>query len=169
MYTRPDVAFGDFRDPDSGAPIPYGRRWETGRSPLPDTYSRVTNPERFEAIWPVARALVDHVLEERAATDADATESYRAPEGTPADVAAWSAPRRRLRDAPPPVRLIAPRGGGPALQVVETATHGVVMRWSGREVRVPVCDCDACDESLEDMTAVLEDFVSDAVLNWPFA
>jgi len=36
-------------------------------------------------------------------------------------------------------------------------------------VRVPVCDCDACDESLDDMTAVLEDFVSDAVLNWPFA
>jgi len=57
-YTRPAIKTQDFRD-EFGAVIRYGTRW-TG-APPDDSYSRVSNPERFTPLHTVADALIEYL------------------------------------------------------------------------------------------------------------
>ncbi|WP_084075562.1 DUF6226 family protein [Demequina sp. NBRC 110052] len=154
MYTRPDVAFPEYRD-DAGAVIPYGLRRSLDGWPPDDAYSVTSHPERFEVMWTVARAIVDHLV---ATYDAVVIDG--------ADPSVGRAQGEHLREArpssdgePSPVRRLEPRGPGVPLTVIESAAPGVQMlAGASLEVLAPVCACDACDDSAEELADYLEEF-----------
>src|ERR1700687_5000438 len=53
-YTRPAIEPREYRD-EFGAVIRYGTRWSG--SPPDDSYSRVSNPDRFAPLQSMAQAL----------------------------------------------------------------------------------------------------------------
>jgi hypothetical protein len=137
-YTRPTVTAREFRDA-SGTVIRYGARW-TG-SPPDDSYSRLSNAERFAPLHRVADALIEHLRS-----------TYRV------DVAP-------LEDSeiPAATRVVAvtPAKDGAAPLIFRfTDFPGVVIR-AGLRCRAafPACGCDACDETWEGAADEMEALV----------
>ncbi|SEJ50815.1 DUF6226 family protein [Demequina mangrovi] len=152
MYERPTLPDLVFTDAD-GEPIPYGSRWGVDGAPE-RTYSRTRHPERFAPLTQVADALVAY-LEETYDVD------VRRTEGMPAD--APDTVRRHEHGQVAIVRTttLLPRHDACApLVIAETDFPGIVVAMGAAgDERVPACGCDACDESLEDSAALLEDLV----------
>jgi hypothetical protein len=128
-YTRPAVKSSEFRD-ELGAVIRYGARW--AGSPPDDSYSRVSNPERFAPLQTIADALIDHL---RAA--------YRA------EIAALPTPP--TASAMTKLVTVTPeRADAAPLLFRFTDFPGVEIRAGVRyRAAFPACGCDACDETWE--------------------
>jgi Family of unknown function (DUF6226) len=130
-YTRPAITAREFRD-ESGAVIRYGARW-TG-SPPDDSYSRVSNPERFAPLQTVANALIEHLRAE-----------YRA------DIAALAESFTKL------VTVTPDRADAAPLEFRFTDFPGVVIRAGVRcRAAFPACGCDACDDTWEKVADDME-------------
>ncbi len=138
-YVRPALGRRKFRD-ESGAVIRYGARW-TG-SPPDESYSRVSNPERFAPLQTVADALIEHL---RAA--------YRA------DIA----PLAPSFTTPATTKLVAvtpDRADAAQLVFRFTDFPGVVLRAGLRcTAAFPACGCDACDETWDNAADDMERLV----------
>jgi Family of unknown function (DUF6226) len=134
-YTRPAINAREFRD-ESGAPIRYGARW-TG-SPPDDSYSRVSNPDRFAPLQTIADALIEHL---RA--------TYRV------DVAPLA------KSATTKVVAVTPKRADAAPLLFRfTDFPGIEVRAGVRcSLFFPRCGCDACDETWEDKADELEGLV----------
>ena len=68
-YRRPAIEPAEFRDAD-GAVIEYGERWGA-ESPPDDSYSVLSNVERFRPLHRIAEALIDVLANDYAATVED--------------------------------------------------------------------------------------------------
>ena len=138
-YARPVIEAREFRD-EFGAVIRYGTRW-TG-SPPDDSYSRVSNPERFAPLQTIADALIDHL---RAA--------YRA------DIAALA--MSPTASATTKLIAVTPEQADAAPLVFRfTNFPGVVIRAGVRySAAFPPCGCDACDEPWDDVADEMERLV----------
>jgi hypothetical protein len=124
-YSRPVIAPRQFRD-GSGALIGYGKRWDG--SPPEDSYSRVSNPERFAPLQTVADALIEHL---RATYPTDVA----ALDDSSPDTSKLIAVTPERRDAAPLVFRF-------------TNFPGVEIRAGARyREAFPFCGCDACDET----------------------
>ena len=143
-YERPPIDAPVFHDVD-GHVIDYGRRWSG--SPLEETYSVDTHPERFDPLHVVADALIaylqetyDVVLEEGNETAADL-----------------------LHAAPSVVRSVRIRPNDPAcatLTIVYTAYPGIMLHVGAlHDSYYPVCGCDACDTDWDTEADGLERYV----------
>lgn len=123
-----------------------GRKWGV-EGPPEKAYSRVTNPERFRPLHGSAERLLGRL---EATFDVEREEGY----GLDDELGRYA--------AKPTVRL-APRStdGGP-LTIVFTSFPGLLVRLGQWVVEpVPVCGCDACDETAEQEQARLESLVGD--------
>lgn len=130
-YTRPAIEAREFHD-ESGAVIRYGARW-TG-SPPDDSYSHVSNSERFAPLQTIADALIEHLRAE-----------YRA------DVAALAESFTKV------VTVTPDRADAAPLEFRFTDFPGVVIRAGVRSrAAFPVCGCDACDETWEKVADDME-------------
>ncbi|MCR2816626.1 DUF6226 family protein [Microbacterium jiangjiandongii] len=133
-YVRPDVAPQTFTD-DAGTTVVYGNRWE--QSPPSDSYSVVSNRERFAPLHAVADALIawlDETFDVAVVDDPAASDDLLR---LPASVT------RAVR--------VTPRDPDAAvLTFVFTAFPGVILH-AGllHDFPFPVCGCDACDETWE--------------------
>jgi Family of unknown function (DUF6226) len=147
-YTRPTIEAREFRD-EFGAVIRYGTRW-TG-SPPDDSYSRVSDPERFAPLQTIVDALIEHLQA-----------TCRADIGEPATVSAKSATTK--------VIAVTPEGADAAPLVFRfTDFPGVEIRAGVRySAAFPACGCDACDERWEDAAGAMERLVF-AVTNGTFS
>lgn len=134
----PELLFHD----ESGAVIPYGRRWADQNWDGPDeTYSVTAHPERFAPFVDVARAIVEHL---------DAT--YEARREETDEVA--SITRVRLVPSDPtaaPLEFTF----GPRHMVHVTAGIATGVAW--------FCHCDHCDEDVQVAIENLEQEVSAVV------
>jgi hypothetical protein len=144
-YRRPEWEPQVFVD-DSGAPIPYGQRWD-GAGPPDTTYSAVTHPERFAPLHLVAQALLDHLV----ATSFVRTCDHRAHFDALGDVGRKVVSGLHLRpEAPDQAPLTIALVEGPAVVV----QAGFLSRhW------FPDCSCDACDVATDDVATQLEGLV----------
>jgi hypothetical protein len=138
-YVRPAVKAREFRD-ESGAVIRYGARW-TG-SPPDESYSRVSNPERFAPLQTIADALIEHLHA-----------AYRA------DIA----PLATSFTTPATTKLVAvtpDRADAAPLLFRFTDFPGVVLRAGLRcSAAFPACGCDACDETWDKVADDMERLV----------
>jgi Family of unknown function (DUF6226) len=129
-YSRPAVTARQFRD-ESGAVIRYGARW--AGSPPDNTYSRVSNPQRFAPLQAVADALIEH-LRVAYLTDVAALEKSSTAVGASATT--------KL------ITVTAERDDAAALVFRFTSFPGVEIRAGVRyREAFPLCGCDACDET----------------------
>jgi hypothetical protein len=143
-YRRPPLPEQVFRTTD-GTPIRYGRRWSG--SPPQDTYSVVTHPERFAPLADVADALLAHL-----AGTFDVTVTGLTPQDTADRFPGYGAIRA--------VEVVPRSADGAPLALGWTGFPGVGVRAGALSLwPVPVCGCDACDESLESAVDELESVV----------
>ena len=127
-YQRPSWPEMEFRDAQ-GQVIPYGSRWPGG-SPAEDSYSRVTNPQRFAPLITVTEALTTHVESEyqvRCTTEGLVTVLDPGPTAA------------SLRFDVDPVGFFVRVTAGPVAKFV-----------------FPGCACDACDETATPVADDLE-------------
>jgi hypothetical protein len=121
-----------------------------GPEPDLESYSRVTNPERFLPLQTFALALLDRLAIEY---DVIRTEAFMLmPNMTPFDQ-----PR-------PPVRLTPVASGAAAISIAFTNFPSLVVRygnWSAMEF--PNCGCDACAATAEREGEELEQLIGDVV------
>jgi hypothetical protein len=121
------------------------------RRPLPEEYSRVTNPERF-------RPLVDHTvaLFARLGATYDVVESAAFDSVPPL--------RESFPHARPPITLTPAVPDAAPLAVAFTDFPSVVLRY-GRwhSEAFPSCGCDACDANAVDEARRLDELVSGVV------
>ncbi len=122
--------------------------------PPPEAYSRVTNPERFGPLHPVAVKLL-HRLEED--FDVERVEGY----GLDPEL------ENRLEStdlARPCVRLVPRDPNSAPIVIVFTAFPGLLVRF-GRwfTTAFPECGCDACDETAEEEVSRLEELLEDVI------
>jgi Family of unknown function (DUF6226) len=130
-YARPTVAALDFRD-ESGATIRYGSRW--GGPPPDDSYSRVSNPQRFAPVLTIADVLIEHLrIKYRAGVVVLDESSPR-----------WVPTTTKLIGVTPDRPDAAP------LLFRYTDFPGIEI-WAGLRYSAafPSCGCDACDETWE--------------------
>ena len=138
-YSRPGVKAPDVRD-ESGAVIRYGARW-TGLPP-DDSYSRVSNPERFAPLQTIADALIEHL---RAAYRADIS-ALATSSAAPGTTKLIVVTPERINAAPLVFRF--------------TDFPGVEIRAGVRfRAAFPACGCDACDETWEKVADDMEGLV----------
>jgi hypothetical protein len=138
-YTRPTIEAREFRD-EVGAVIGYGRRW-TG-SPPDDSYSRVSNPERFAPLQTIADGLIEHL---RVAYHADI---------------ATLATSFMTRDTTKLVTVTPEEADAAPLVFRFTDFPGIVLRAGLRHrAAFPACGCDACDETWENAADDMEQLV----------
>src|SRR5260370_21930850 len=129
-YTRPAIAPREHRD-EFGAVIRYGTRWSG--SPPDDSYSRVSNPDRFAPLQTIAEALIEHL---NAAYQASASSTTNLVSVTPEH----------------------PDGAPLVFQF--TDFPGVVLRAGVRySAAFPACGCDACDETWQQAADDMERLV----------
>lgn len=131
-YRRPDIPSRTYVD-DARQPIDYGSRWR-GESPPEDSYSVVSNPDRFQPLHDVADALIAWLAATYDVTVED-------------DLALVAELMHPQSDALRAVR-VAPRDkASAALVFVFTAFPGVILH-AGllHDFPFPTCGCDACDE-----------------------
>ena len=120
--------------------IRYGTRW-TG-APPDDSYSRVSNPERFAPLQTIADALIEHL---RVAYRADIAALAKSP--TTSATTKLIAVTPEQADAAP-------------LMFRFTDFPGVELRAGVRcSAAFPSCGCDACDETWEDAADNMERLV----------
>lgn len=140
-YQRPALPVVTFSD-EKGDPIEYGSRW--GAEPPEESYSRVSNPERFAPIHTVADALIrwlertfDVAAERREEVAGDL---LRAPEGF-------------LRA----VRVTPNAASAAPLTFVFTSFPGIQLHAGAlHDFPFPVCGCDACDVDILSLAEDLE-------------
>jgi hypothetical protein len=140
-YQRPPLPELVFRD-ESGAVIPYGRRWVARDGDGPEeTYSVTAHPERFEPFVEVAQAIVEHLMATYDICRADVTEAagIRRVRLVPRDTAAA------------PLEFVFRS----ATRVDVTAGVTTSIAW--------FCDCDHCDEDLQVVVGSLEQEISAVV------
>lgn len=140
-YQRPALPVVTFSD-EKGDPIEYGSRW--GAEPPEESYSHVSNPERFAPIHTVADALIlwlertFDVTAER--HEAVAGDLLRAPV-----------------DALRAVRLTPNAASAAPLTFVFTSFPGLqIHAGSLHDFPFPVCGCDACDVDIISLAEELE-------------
>ena len=141
-YTRPDAAPAVFHDA-AGSVIEYGNRWG-GESPPEESYSVISNPERFEPLHAVAEALIDALIADYDVSVVD-------------DVAAASDLMHPRDDVVRAVRLTPADAAAAPLTFVLTSLPSVLVH-AGllQDFFYPVCTCDACDEDVERIADQLE-------------
>lgn len=123
-----------------------GRKWGV-EGPPEEAYSRVTNPERFRPLHGSAERLLGRL---EATFDVEREERY--------DLDDELGPYA----AKPTVRLAPRSTDGGSLTIVFTSFPGLLVRLGHWVVEpVPVCGCDACDETAEEEQARLESMVGD--------
>ena len=148
-YVRPELELGIYLD-EFGVPIPYGRRWGMG-SPPEVTYSVCAHPERFAPVYPVAQALVDHLID---AYDVDVSDTARLP--------GWlEAAEIGSESYPVSITRLTPKDPEAApLSFVELASPGVVvMAGAAARATFPQCGCDACDTDVVELIETMENQV----------
>lgn len=149
MYRRPVFPVEIFRD-EQGDPIEYGNRWG-GESPPEDTYSRVSNLQRFALLHAVAGALIewlqnafDVTVEE---TPSAAFDLLRVPD-----------------EVVRAVRVVPRESTMAPLTFVLTPFPGVYLHaGSLHDFHFPVCGCDACDDDVTSLAEELESTVRTVV------
>ena len=131
-------------------------------APLPEEYSRVTNPQRFRPLHARALALVERLAAEFEVVRSEAF--VLMPSMTP------------FAHALPPVTLTAAAAGAAPIAFAFTGFPSVILR-CGRSFAdsFPSCGCDACRETAEDEGDRLEwmvaavvagGFVEELVIPW---
>jgi len=144
-YVRPPLTRQVFYDA-SGAMIDYGNRWRH-RSPPEDSYSAVSNIERFTPVHTVADALVHYLRSNYQVTFKEDTEVVQ-------DVV------RPPHDAIRAVRVSPVNVDGAPITFVYTSNPGVVVHAGAlQDFWIPGCGCDACDETAESCADELESLV----------
>jgi len=155
-YVRPALASQVFYD-STGAVIDYGNRWR-GESPPEETYSVLTNPQRFEPIHAVADALIEHLATKYAVEVSE-------------DVAFADDLLRQREEALRAVRVVPVDRNEAPLTFVFTSFPGVVLH-AGllHDFPFPDCGCDACDETAETAASELEELsltiAADGMKEW---
>lgn len=127
-----------------------GNRWGAA-GPPDEAYSRVTDPQRYASLHAIARDVLDD-LQRRFDVTAHASSELDPNRATQA----------------PLTTLIPSDAKSSPLSIAFTAFPGLVVRF-GRTYRepIPVCGCDACDETVDDCVELLRDIV-DAVITGSF-
>jgi hypothetical protein len=129
-----------------------GSRWGTD-DPPPEAYERVTNPERFAPLHGWATETLDRLEEEFDVTRAEEI-------GLDIEID-WDAARPAVQLAPRD-----PEAG--TLAVGFTRFPGLIVRLGRWLVEpIPICGCDACDETAEEGRGRLGQLV-DALVNGRF-
>lgn len=114
-------------------PAPW---FKVGPSPLPDSYGRVTNPERYAVLHAETRSLIESLV--------STYDVISEPGNVELDFPEWKGSTGDV------VRL-APTRGVP-LAFLFTDFPGVLMRLGEWGVEpFPICGCDACDEKPDDV------------------
>lgn len=142
---RPAIEQQVFRDAARDV-IDYGNRWGM-EGPPEDTYSVATHPERFHPLHAIADALVSYMID---TCDVTVLE----------DPAVARDLLHERTDVLGAVR-ITPHGDCAAqLTVVTTSSPGVeVHAGELSDGSFPSCGCDACDDSLETVAELFQEFV----------
>jgi hypothetical protein len=142
-YVRPALRIREYRD-TNGDRIPYGERWPD--LPPDDAYSVVSNPDRYEPLHIVARALEAWLLDNYLAQPAAPSE----PPGPP-----------RLPESVVTEVALAPAEPNQAvLTFTLTSFPGVTLRAGVHYgAAFPSCGCDACDEDVLGQIEELEETV----------
>jgi hypothetical protein len=105
-------------------------------APYPDSYGRVTNPQRYAVLHDEARSLIESLV-----TTFDVIAEVGNVE---VDFPEWKGP-------PGEVIRLKPSNGAP-VAFLFTDFPGVVIRFGEwRTEAFPVCGCDACDEKPDDV------------------
>ena len=114
------------------------RRTMGAEGPPPDSYSRVTNPERFAPLHDFVTELADRLGDE---FDVERTEAY----GIDPEL------EQHNNSARPTLRLRPKDEAAASITILFTSFPGLYVRF-GRWVMddFPRCGCDACDESIEE-------------------
>ncbi|MCS3844355.1 DUF6226 family protein [Microbacterium sp. AK031] len=141
-YRRPGIEPEVFRD-DDGAVIAYGDRWGPD-SPPSDSYSVLSNVERFRPLHQVAQALIDALASEYAVTVED-------------DLALASDLMHDRDDVIRAVRITPDDSTAAPLTFVFTSFPSILVH-AGllHDFLYPVCGCDACDETWERVADSME-------------
>ena len=141
-YVRPTLPSQVFYD-NRGAVIDYGNRWR-GESPPEDTYSVVTNAQRYGPLHLVADALIQHLATNFAVEVSEDS----------AFAGDLLHDRNGVMRA---VRVVPVNRDEAALTFVFTSFPGVAVH-AGllHDFAFPDCGCDACDESVERVADELE-------------
>lgn len=141
-YVRPPIPQQTFYDAN-GEVIPYGSRWPDHIAPK-ETYSVVSNPQRFAALHTIADALIAHLQQ----TYDVAIEE---------DLALASDLMRKCDNAIRAVRVTPNRPDAAAMTFVYTAFPGIIIH-AGllQDFIYPDCGCDACDETAETEAGEME-------------
>lgn len=141
-YRRPEIEPVVFRDAD-GVVIEYGNRWG-GESPPEDSYSVLSNVERFRPLHAVADALVDALVDDYDVRVED-------------DASVASDLMHTRDDVERAVRLTPADPAAAALTFVFTSLPSVLVH-AGllNDFLYPVCLCDACDEDWERIAEAME-------------
>lgn len=123
-----------------------GDRWGPA-GPPDEAYSRVTDPQRYAPLHAIARDVL-HDLQRRFDVTAHAS-SELDPNKT---------------DQAPVTTLVPSDPASSPLSVTFTAFPGLIVSFghSHREP-IPVCGCDACDETVEDCEELLRDLVETVI------
>ena len=141
-YVRPEIESEVYRDP-AGHVIDYGNRWGMSTAPE-ETYSIVTDPQRFHPLHDVANALIDHVAANFDVTVHD-DRSYAS------DLLVESS------DVVRAVRIVPHDPRSAAVTFVFTSFPGLKIHIGQvHDLSFPVCGCDACDDSWELLTEEME-------------
>jgi hypothetical protein len=126
-----------------------GSRWGP-EGPPPEAYSRVTNPERFAPLHDIAAESLDR-LQSR----------YRVFREDRFGLDPKLEPGQPARAT---VRLVPEEPEGGPLTIGFTSFPGLMMRLGRWFVEpIPVCGCDACDETLDEGRRRMESFIDDLV------
>ncbi|OZM70465.1 hypothetical protein CFN78_25220 [Amycolatopsis antarctica] len=123
-------------------------RWGP-EGPPEEAYSRVSDPAKFAAVHvPGRRVLAELTRRYQVRAEEYQAQARPAREG------------RHAAQAGPAVRLVPADPAAWPLTIVFTAATGIEV-WAGEEHRLhlPVCACDACDETTEESEVHLRDWV----------
>ncbi len=134
-YRRPAIESVEFRDAD-GAVIEYGERWGAD-SPPDDSYSALSNVERFRPLHRIAEALIEVLANDYAATVED-------------DLALASELMHDRDDVIRAVKVTPQDAAAAPLTFMFTSFPSVIVHAGVlHDFLYPVCGCDACDETWE--------------------
>lgn len=141
-YVRPPLPQETYLSRE-GEPIAYGRQWGAD-GPDPDSYSVDSHPERFAGLHTIVRALVEHLA---AVYDADVDD----------DPAHAGEMLPDVKDVLRAIKVTPRRSDAATLTFVLTGYPGVVVHAGVlHDFPLPVCGCDACDETVETTADRLE-------------
>ena len=148
-YVRPVVEERIFRDA-AGRPVEYGSRWGDG-GPPEDTYSVVSNPDRFAPLHAIAEGLITHL---RTTYEVGVREGAELAD----DLLHGST------DVDRAVRVTPAEPDAAPLTFAFTAFPGVIVH-AGllHDFAFPGCGCDACDETWDTQAEELEELVFSVV------